>query len=269
MPPIHARDTNHLKLGKAWATDKPSDNLSESGYSAWGNIAELEGPKGIKGFRSTNNGRGSGTEQLQDPKWKAPAKARLNFKFYCTEPQTVIDYVVPMVRQLRAANPDIEISMQIRTEGEVSDLIALTDLLKDELDGLSILTSLETTATATELMMTLRPPAVDELTEAEVAQLAAERQALEAEGLAAAASDSNIVIQPIPTSVAVEPEAAAEQGVDSAESTPTSTNDANLLAESGNSTWILAIVGVLVVAAIAAAFMALRTDTPTQPKGRI
>jgi hypothetical protein len=186
-----------------------------------------------------------------------------------TEPQTVIDYVVPMVRQLRAANPDIEISMQIRTEGEVSDLIALTDLLKDELDGLSILTSLETTATATELMMTLRPPAVDELTEAEVAQLAAERQALEAEGLAAAASDSNIVIQPIPTSVAVEPEAAAEQGVDSAESTPTSTNDANLLAESGNSTWILAIVGVLVVAAIAAAFMALRTDTPTQPKGRI
>ena len=78
------------KLGKARATDKPSDNLSEGGYSAWSNIAELEGPKGIKGFRSTNNGRGSGTEQLQDPKWKAPAKARLNFKFYCTEPQTVV-----------------------------------------------------------------------------------------------------------------------------------------------------------------------------------
>lgn len=78
------------KLGKAKATDKPSDNLSESGYSAWSNIAELEGPKGIKGFRSTNNGRGSGTEQLNDPKWKAPAKTQLNFKFYCTEPQTVV-----------------------------------------------------------------------------------------------------------------------------------------------------------------------------------
>jgi dienelactone hydrolase len=79
------------KLGNAKATDHPSDNLSSSGYGAWTNIAEVEGPKGIKGFRSTSNSqRGSGTEQLHDPKWKAPANARLAFKFYCTEPQTVI-----------------------------------------------------------------------------------------------------------------------------------------------------------------------------------
>jgi dienelactone hydrolase len=78
------------KLGKARATDKPSSDLSGSGYSAWSNIAELEGPKGIQGFRPTNNGRGSGTEQLHDPKWQAPAGSRLSFKFYCTEPQTVI-----------------------------------------------------------------------------------------------------------------------------------------------------------------------------------
>jgi dienelactone hydrolase len=78
------------KLGKARATDKPSSDLSGSGYSAWSNIAELEGPKGIQGFRPTNNGRGSGTEQLQDPKWQAPAGSRLSFKFYCTEPQSVI-----------------------------------------------------------------------------------------------------------------------------------------------------------------------------------
>ena len=78
------------KLGKAVATDKPSSDLSGSGYSAWSHIAELEGPKGIQGFRSTNNGRGSGTEQLHDPKWQAPAGSRLSFKFYCTEPQTVI-----------------------------------------------------------------------------------------------------------------------------------------------------------------------------------
>jgi hypothetical protein len=56
----------------------------------WTNIAELEGPKGIKGFRSTNNQRGSGTEQLHDPKWKAPANSNLSFKFYCTEPQVVV-----------------------------------------------------------------------------------------------------------------------------------------------------------------------------------
>ena len=57
---------------------------------SWRDIAELEGPKGIKGFRSTDNRRGSGTEQLHGPKWKAPATAWLSFKFYCTEPQTVV-----------------------------------------------------------------------------------------------------------------------------------------------------------------------------------
>lgn len=78
------------KLGEARATDKPSNDLSSSGYSAWSHIAELEGPGGVKGFRSTNNGRGSGTGQLHDPKWQAPANSRLSFKFYCTEPQTVL-----------------------------------------------------------------------------------------------------------------------------------------------------------------------------------
>lgn len=78
------------KLGRARATDQPSDDISEGGYSAWSNIAELEGPQGLKAFRSTNNGRGSATEQLHDPKWQAPANSRLRFKFYCTEPQTVV-----------------------------------------------------------------------------------------------------------------------------------------------------------------------------------
>lgn len=78
------------RLGAAKATDKPSDSISSGGYSTWTNIAELEGPRGIRAFRSTNNRRGSGTEQLQDPKWKAPVGRQLAFRFYCTEPQTVI-----------------------------------------------------------------------------------------------------------------------------------------------------------------------------------
>ena len=78
------------KLGNAKATDKPSDVIASSSYAEWTNVAEVEGPKGIKGFRSTNNQRGSGTEQLYDPKWRAPANASLGFKFYCTEPQTVL-----------------------------------------------------------------------------------------------------------------------------------------------------------------------------------
>jgi hypothetical protein len=79
------------KLGAARATDTPSSLIAGdgSGFSAWTNIAELEGPKGVKGFRPTNNQRGSGTEQFSDPKWKAPPGARLAFKFYCTEPQVV------------------------------------------------------------------------------------------------------------------------------------------------------------------------------------
>jgi hypothetical protein len=80
------------KLGKAIATDTVSDVISSGsdGFSAWTNVAEVEGPKGIQGFRSTNNQRGSGTEQLHDPKWKAPDNSQLAFKFYCTEPQTVV-----------------------------------------------------------------------------------------------------------------------------------------------------------------------------------
>ncbi len=78
------------KLGNAKATDKPSDVIASSSYAEWTNVAEVEGPKGIKGFRSTNNQRGSGTEQLYDPKWRAPANVSLGFKCYCTEPQTVL-----------------------------------------------------------------------------------------------------------------------------------------------------------------------------------
>lgn len=78
------------KLGAAKATDVPSRELSDGGYSAWSNIAEVEGPKGLKGFRPVDNARGSATDQLHDPKWKAPPKSRLTFRYYCTEPQTAI-----------------------------------------------------------------------------------------------------------------------------------------------------------------------------------
>lgn len=77
-------------LGNAKATDKPSAEFTESGYGLWRHVAAVEGPKGIKGFRSTNNQRGSGTEQLHDPKWRAPSQSHLAFKFYCTEPQVII-----------------------------------------------------------------------------------------------------------------------------------------------------------------------------------
>jgi len=80
------------KLGNARATDTVSEVLysSEGGAGAWSNVAEVEGAGGIKGFRCIDNTKGFSNEQMNDPKWKAPAGGALNFKFYCTEPQTLI-----------------------------------------------------------------------------------------------------------------------------------------------------------------------------------
>ena len=80
------------RLGKAVATDKPSAIIysGDGGLGAWSNVAEVEGIGGIKGFRCTSNQAGCGTERLGDPKWQAPPGAHLVFKFYCTEPQTLI-----------------------------------------------------------------------------------------------------------------------------------------------------------------------------------
>lgn len=80
------------KLGAAKATDTRSNVIytGGDGMGVWTDVAEVEGPRAIKGFRCTNNRAGTGTEQLSDPKWKARAGARLGFKFYCTQPQTLI-----------------------------------------------------------------------------------------------------------------------------------------------------------------------------------
>ncbi len=86
-------------LGAAVATDKPSTELGSG--EGWSEVAEAEGVRGIRGFRCLNVHRGSRTEKLNDPKWKAPAGKDLSFRFYCTEPQSIQlaaaqQYVVPL-----------------------------------------------------------------------------------------------------------------------------------------------------------------------------
>ncbi len=54
------------------------------------------------------------------------------------------------------ANPDIQTSVQIRTEGDVDDLLAMLEPLQGEIDGISILTSEETIEITEELMGELR-----------------------------------------------------------------------------------------------------------------
>jgi len=68
----------------------------------------------------------------------------------------VRDFVLPLARALRKANPKIEISVQVRTEGDVAALVSLLNSMKDELDVISILTSPETVTVAQKLGTALR-----------------------------------------------------------------------------------------------------------------
>lgn len=73
-----------------------------------------------------------------------------------TEPRTVLDFVVPLVQQLRQANPDLQVSVQIRTEGSVEDLGDLLLQMDGVIDGVSILTNDETADVAKNLLHEIR-----------------------------------------------------------------------------------------------------------------
>lgn len=73
-----------------------------------------------------------------------------------TDPAKVYDFVVPLIPKLREANPDLEISVQVRTEGDVTAIVDLIDSLKQQLDGASILTSAETVEVAEALVEELQ-----------------------------------------------------------------------------------------------------------------
>ncbi len=74
-----------------------------------------------------------------------------------TNPQVVKEFVNPIIPRLREANPDLQISVQVRTEGDVQALQELLLELSPLLDGISILTSPDTVDTAEDLMISLRP----------------------------------------------------------------------------------------------------------------
>ena len=98
-----------------------------------------------------------------------------------TEPETVYEFVEPLIADVRQANPDIQISLQIRTEGDVEQLLDLLAPLEGQIQGISILTSEETLSVTEEIVKTLRPalqivtpePIVEEV-EAPVSVLTAE-----------------------------------------------------------------------------------------------
>lgn len=72
-----------------------------------------------------------------------------------TQTQTVVDFVTSMTPALKQANPMLQVSMQIRTEGDIEALGQLTEDLRPYLDGLSVLTSLDTVDIAESLVAEL------------------------------------------------------------------------------------------------------------------
>jgi len=74
-----------------------------------------------------------------------------------TNAATVEAFVNSLVPQLREANPDLEVSVQVRIEGDVEGIVELLDSFKEHLDGVSILTSPDTVDFAWELTAALRP----------------------------------------------------------------------------------------------------------------
>lgn len=73
-----------------------------------------------------------------------------------TDPQTVYDFILPLIPQLREANPDLQISIQVRTEGDVAAIVDLVASIEDDLDGISILTSPDTVPVAEALVEELQ-----------------------------------------------------------------------------------------------------------------
>ena len=70
--------------------------------------------------------------------------------------QTVRDFVVPMAAAVRAANPTVETSLQVRTEGDAAQIAALINSIRDSIDNVAILSSRDTVDTAVALVDLLR-----------------------------------------------------------------------------------------------------------------
>ena len=74
-----------------------------------------------------------------------------------TEAQTVRDFVLPLVTQLRAANPALEVSVQIAAQGESAGPVDLVQSMQDSLDGVSFLTDHESVGIVEVMVAELRP----------------------------------------------------------------------------------------------------------------
>jgi uncharacterized protein YjbI with pentapeptide repeats len=73
-----------------------------------------------------------------------------------SQPELVRDFVIPMAAAVRATNPAIKTTVQVRTEGEAKEIISLIDSVRGSIDGVDILSSPDTVKTAIELVELLQ-----------------------------------------------------------------------------------------------------------------
>lgn len=160
-----------------------------------------------------------------------------------TQPQTVTEFVRPLVRQIRAANPDVQISVQIRTEGSVDDLLELLGSLQGDLDGVSILTSVETVPVAEELMAALRPNATPPTPTPQIG----ENRIPVVEGSGGAAA---------PLAVGAEEPERPRAAVSLPQSDTLSTSEVQ---QRTGSTWLFVLLGVTLVVVVSTGYISYRS----------
>ncbi len=186
-----------------------------------------------------------------------------------TEPETVYEFVRPIVNAVRRANPDIEISVQIRTEGEFDDMLALLTPLQDDLDGISILTSVETVPVAQSWLAELRPAPPPTPTPTSTPVKVAEKgtSARASDGLAPFEAAGETAVRA--NSTPIPDESIAESN---AEEEPASANEGPLVPtpdalsapvenQRAGSTWLFIVIGVAAVIAFGAGYFSRRTDS--------
>jgi hypothetical protein len=166
-----------------------------------------------------------------------------------TEPETVYEFVDPLIDQIREANPDIEISLQIRTEGDAEQLLELFAPLGDRIQGISILTSEDTLDVTEDLMKELRPSA----------RLVTPEPTVEVVDI----SVSILTPQPLPT---IGPDNSApirEELLEASEPTagPTEIVSTPVATERGGSTALFVVVALVVGIALGAGYVSYRTGS--------
>ncbi|MDX1415449.1 MAG: hypothetical protein R3293_14730 [Candidatus Promineifilaceae bacterium] len=184
-----------------------------------------------------------------------------------TEPATVYDFVLPIIQESRKANPEIEVSLQIRTEGDVNELLDMLAPLQGQLDGISILTSEETVDVSEELLGELRDTTVtaapspveqDSLTGNELMPDSVKRTGASPQATKQAIDED---VAPLATVVAgVLEDADAPEAILSAQTSGETVSTAEANQRIG-STWLFIIIALIAGIALGAGFISYRADS--------